>query len=958
MQSRSLRVTHILQNRQAKSKRHQVSTSVLGRKIFLAFSAVLAVGLTVLLVWSGVILGSVSRNLPDISQLPQMLNPTFGSLLTPTLILDRTAQVQIDQLGTGNFSQEFLSISLSAPHHFSQALLQTFVLAFQPDFWSSPGVRLDHLTDPIPSTIAERLVHDLLLWDETDGTSKSLRMRLLAFQVVAVYGREQTLEWFLNSLYFGHNILGVEEASQAFFKQSASQLDMAESAILVAIANSPALNPWDAPQQSKLLQEELLTRLFVEGKLAQSDYTQARAESLTFQKEPFLPSTIYSGFTQLLTSQLEGSFADHRLERGGLTIVSTLDVDLQEQSVCVLHTRLSQLEMKPSDFSLPSGKTCQANQWLVPTHSLTSSFPENLNGSVVILDPQTGQVLAMIADESLNSFGDSLQAHSPGSSLTPFIATAAFSRGFSPASLLWDIPSLNDGTNPQAIQETFQGPVRFRIALGEDLLRPVIQVRDQLGTDIVWKLAEPFGITDIAQSGTTGDLLYSGGSLSPLRLAQAYSVFANLGSMSGWRTEASRNLAAVSVINVLDSKGEPFWSPVTESQPVLSSQLAYLVHDVLSDNQGWQSDVWQQISPSINRPAGVKLGKTSDGKNAWAIGYTPQRVTVVWLGLPDSSSPVRLEAKDAGDIWQAVMIKANQNLPVLGWSIPIGISSVTVCNPSGLLPTRTCPFTVPEIFLNGNEPTQVDNLYQEVSINKETGRLATVYTSPTLVEQKLFMIVPAEARSWASAAGIAIPPTEYDQVPVTFTNPQVQIEQPAMFSVVSGKVEIRGTASSENFKSAWVEVGQGIDPSSWLKPGETFTSPVSDGLLATWDTQGLSGLYAVQLNVLHQDQTFDSTVIQVTVDNTPPVVVSIYPKSNDTLATPSANWIVLLASASDDIGLDRVEWWLDGVKVGVRYVQTFSLPVHITTGHHTLRIRAFDSAGNMSQTEPYQFDVK
>ena len=499
--------------------------------------------------------------------LPQMLNPTSGSLLRPTLILDRTAQTEIDHLDTGILSRKFISTSQAAPEHFSPVFLKTIVQAFQPDFWSSTGIRIDHWTDATPSTIAEQLAHNLLLWNEPEGESKTVRMRLLALQVVVVYGREQTLEWFLNSLYFYHNILGAEEASQAFFGKSASQLDLAESALLVAVANSPALNPWDAPEQAKLLQEQTLTRLFVEGSLSQSDYTQAMSEKLNFQKEQVYPATIYTGFTHLITSQLDNSFSNHRLERGGLTIVSTLDVDLQGQSVCVLQARLSQLEMKPDEFSLKAGKTCQADQWLIPVHTLTSSFSEKLGGSIVILDPQTGQLLALVADEMLNSMGDSLQSHSPGSTLTPFVATAAFSRGFSPASLLWDIPgaAADIGISSQAEQETYQGPVRFRMALDKDLLRPVSEVQHQLGSDIVWKLAEPFGLGDLSQSGSPDEILYSGGSLSPLRLAQAYSVFANLGSMAGWHPDESQNLAAVSVINVLDAEGELLWSPSTES---------------------------------------------------------------------------------------------------------------------------------------------------------------------------------------------------------------------------------------------------------------------------------------------------------------------------------------------------------------------------------------------------------
>lgn len=926
---------------------------------FLAISSLLILGFTFFLVWLIVIFSSAAHNLPSISELPRLLDPKTGSLLQPTRFLDRTAQIEIGQLNVPGINRKFLIVSNNQVDRFSPELIQTAIQVLEPGFWSSPGIRFDRLKDSVASTLAEQLVHDLLLWPEPEGATKTLRMRILAIQVMATYGREKTLEWRLNSLYFGHNILGVEQAAQAFFGKSASQVDLAESSLLIAISSAPALNPWDAPEQAKLLQEQLLTRIYLEGGIGENDYLQAKSETLNLVKGPSIEPTLFSGFTDLLASQMDRFFANNRLARGGFSVVTTLDVNLQEQSACVLQARLAQLEMKPNPFSLTGDKSCQADHWLPILNTTHSSLTVDLAGSVVILDPQTGQVLSLLGDETLGLMGKSLQAHSPGSTLTPFIATVAFSRGFSPASLLWDVPSptMEGVVTPSEAFTSYLGPLRFRTALGRDILQPLIQVQQQVGENVFWKLIDPFGIPNLAQS-SSNSFIYSGGFLSPLRLAQAYSVFANLGSMVGWHPDEEENLSTIGVINVLDSKGEPFWSPSVEAQSVLSSQLAYLVHDVLSSSQGWQSEEWLQLSPPIKRPAGMKLSSTVDGQNTWAVGYTPQRLAVVWLGLLGASGSVRLEPQDAGDIWQTIMVYAHENLPVMGWNIPVGVNSVTVCDPSGMLPTDACPQTVQEVFLKGTEPTRIDTLYYEVSINRETGRLATVYTSPALVEKKVFMNIPPEARMWASTAGIPFPPTEYDQIPATEPNRHAHIIQPVGFSVVSGKVQIRGAVGGDDFKQAWVEVGQGINPTAWSKPGSTFETAVSDAVLATWDTQGLEGLYAIQLIVLHQDQTFDSSIIQVTVDNTAPLISSLYPKENDVITISGEEWIVLMATASDNISINRVEWWLDGSIAGLRYLEPFTLPTQIAPGQHTLMVRVYDSAGNLAQTDSFSFEIK
>ncbi len=190
-----------------------------------------------------------------------------------------------------------------------------------------------------------------------------------------------------------------------------------------------------------------------------------------------------------------------------------------------------------------------------------------------------------------------------------------------------------------------------------------------------------------------------------------------------------------------------------------------------------------------------------------------------------------------------------------------------VCDPSGMLPTKDCPSIVGEVFLTGNEPTQADTLYRSLAVNRETGYLATVYTPPQLVENRVYMVLPPEAQAWAKWANVPVAPAAYDAIQAEPINPDVRITSPALFAQIRGSAQIRGTASGADFESYRVLVGQGINPQDWIAVGDGSSTPVEDGLLATWDTTGLSGLYAVQLQVIRSDQRVDTSIIQVTVQD-------------------------------------------------------------------------------------------
>jgi hypothetical protein len=207
---------------------------------------------------------------------------------------------------------------------------------------------------------------------------------------------------------------------------------------------------------------------------------------------------------------------------------------------------------------------------------------------------------------------------------------------------------------------------------------------------------------------------------------------------------------------------------------------------------------------------------------------------------------------------------ASQNPSRDGWVIPADVSVINVCDPSGMLPTADCPNLVSEVFLNGNEPIQPDTMYRKYSVNRETGLLATVFTLPQLIEERVYLVVPSDARSWAEGAGLDIPPSNYDVIQSPRFDETVNIISPALFSEVSGEVEIRGTAAGADFVSYRLLIGQGLNPREWIQIADG-NEPVTNGLLADWDTSGLNGLYALQLQVVRADQRVDTAIIQVTV---------------------------------------------------------------------------------------------
>lgn len=941
---------------------------------------------------------SLTQGLPSLESLPALLDPPVGLLLQPTRLYDRSGEHLLLTLqNPAAAGGQYLPVEHSGSHspvvQSSQEpalpgiLISATLANADPTFWSHPGFFLDGR-----STLAQRLVSDLLLWNEPASLRKAVRERLLAAQLTARFGRQQVLEWYLNSAHYGRLAYGADAAAHLYFGKSASDLSLSEAALLAASAEAPALNPLDAPQASLERQQRLILSMRDLGLIREEQAAQAlREPPLISPTQGFNISSpvLGQGTAQILAGfvldQAGGEIQRARLERGGLQIITTLDYDLQLQAECATATQLARLAGLSVEQPATDGSACQSARLLPGQAGLGDQLFPGLAGEVMILAPQTGEILALVGSPASGS--SRLSSHAPGSLLTPFIYLTAFTQGMGPASLVWDVPGALPEPGMQNFDGQFHGPLRLRMALANDYLIPVARVLAQTGPENVLRTARQMGLSSVELSSQEEAVF---GRMTLLEASQAFGVFANQGLQAGrviGPEEAPANqvgalpglapLSAVVVKQVKDGAGRVWleWSS-SQLRPVISTQLAYLVTDILSDETARRPSLGHPNHLEVGRPAAVKPGRTMTGYDTWTVGYTPQLVVGVWLGTerrPDSSqAPAGTDGAVSGEaspalppppgaassLWHAIFQYASRGLPPQGWTPPPGINQLIVCDPSGMLPTTSCPATVREVFLAGSEPVQADSLYQTLQINRATGRLATVFTPNEWVDERVYLIVPPEARQWAQEAGIALPPEDYDLVSASpSTAPDVRINSPEMFAYVRGQVPILGQAGGEEFEFYRVQVGKGLKPREWLQVGENAAQPVSDGQLAVWDTSGLNGLFAVQLQVVRSNRLVETAVIQVAVDNQPPEALILYPDEGQVVSPNPSGRVTLRAKIEEELALSSVAFFMDDRPIAALRQGPFTVAWEASTGKHILRVEATDLAGNSNSAE-VNFEVR
>ncbi|MGC9399999.1 MAG: PBP1A family penicillin-binding protein [Anaerolineae bacterium] len=623
------------------------------------------------------------------------------------------------------------------------ALRQATIATEDANFYRHPGV------DPIAilralwynlragevrsggSTLTQQLVR-ILMFTPEERTERTLRRKLreaaLALRLGRRYTKDELLAFYLNEAYYGNLAYGVEAAAQAYFGKSVRDLDLAECALLAGLPQAPAAyNPLlDLPRAKE--RQSVVLRLMVDaGFITPAEADLARAEPLAFAAAPFPIRAPH--FVMTVRALLEQELGRERLEAGGLRIVTTLDVDLNEAARDIVRHRLSQLA------------TC---------HGALDTCPPGgynvRNAAVVALDPTTGEVLAMVGSPDYFSaaidgaVNGALALRQPGSSIKPVTYAAAFAEGaITPATMLLDVRTAFETREgqpyvPHNYDLRFHGPVRARVALASSYNVPAVRVLDQIGVETMADLAADLGFTTLGDTERLGlTLTLGGGEVRLLEEVAAYAAFANGG----------RRVTPVLVLRVEDAEGHVLWTPPSGlGERVLDPRVAYLITDILRDDHARLPTFGEGSVLDLSRPAAVKTGTTTDFRDNWTVGYTPGLVTGVWVGNADNEAMRHVSGvTGAGPIWRDVMEAALQGHPAQDFPRPDGLVDVEVCALSGLRPGPACPHRVIETFIAGTEPRETCDVHRRV-------------------DGRLLLDLPPEAQTWAREQGLASPPPE------------------------------------------------------------------------------------------------------------------------------------------------------------------------------------------------------
>ncbi|MEM7028320.1 MAG: transglycosylase domain-containing protein [Chloroflexota bacterium] len=604
------------------------------------------------------------------------------------------------------------------------------------------------------STITQQLARNLL-FSPAERTEISLTRKfreiILAWRLTQTYSKDEILTLYFNETYYGNLAHGIGAASNIYFGKSASELDLAECALLAGLPQNPVIfNPLENLAGAKARQADVLTLMVKHKMFDEETANLAGNEKLQFAAIPFPIKAPH--FVMYVRGQLEKQFGLEAIYTQGLQVHTTLDLTLQRQAEQTVRFRLAELS-KPEPG--------------VP--------PRNVrNAAVITLDPATGEILTMVGSPNYfepridGAVNATVAPRQPGSSIKPLTYAAAFDptwaerynyQPLTPATLMLDVRTAfqtKEGNPyvPQNYDRRWRGPVLLRESLAASYNLVAVKVLDYIGLPALIDLSRQMGITTFDEAEAFGlALTLGGGEVHLMELTAAYAAFAN----GGYQVEPT------TIQKITQQDGQILYQPQRDRIPaVLDAKTAYLITDILSDNLA-RAGAFGEGSPlRLPFPSAAKTGTTTDFRDNWTVGYSPHFVTGVWVGNADNE-PMRHVSgiTGAAPIWRDVMTAIHKDRPKQAFAIPEGLTTETVCALNGLLPSEGCRYTLDEIFITGTQPSQQDDWHRLATIDRRTGLLAGSACSSDLTLTRWFVQYPLEAKSWVERQQIDQMPDQY-----------------------------------------------------------------------------------------------------------------------------------------------------------------------------------------------------
>ncbi|NWG21833.1 MAG: transglycosylase domain-containing protein [Chloroflexi bacterium] len=562
------------------------------------------------------------------------------------------------------------------------------------------------------STITQQVIKNIVLSDEErqfeNRYQRKLTEIILAQELSERYEKADILELYLNEIYYGNLAYGIEAAANVYFDRPAKDLDLPQAALLAGLPQLPSvydpinyldggvlkgvrlddgwLNPaYRLPSGTpppKARQIAVLRQMVDEGMVSDQLARRAAAADLRFasQEVPLNAPHFVFYVRRLLEEEYGPQFANQ-----GLSIYTTIDLDLQRMAQEKAAERIQELEQRNIH-----------------------------NASVVILQPNTGQILAMVGSIDFNAtiptttpgeqgnvldgqVNVAVRERQPGSALKPFTYLAAMEHGLTPETIIWDVPTkfpllAGEWYEPQNYNGRWNGPVRMRTALANSLNMPAVKALKIAGIDDTIDLLQRAGISSLRRgSGFYGlALTLGGGEVTPLELTAAYNTLASGG----------RYYPPAAILKIVDTTGrtlQEFRPP--RRAPTLNPDHVAIINDILSDDTA-RAPVWGLNSKlKLSRPAAVKTGTSNDWRDAWAVGYTPYVTVGVWTGNNNNEPTAKVESLTGGGvIWHNIMEElfvSPTYQQLLAEPYPDGRLPLDFTRPSWLVRKPICPLPGP-----------------------------------------------------------------------------------------------------------------------------------------------------------------------------------------------------------------------------------------------------------------------
>ncbi|MBP9691005.1 PBP1A family penicillin-binding protein [Candidatus Woesebacteria bacterium] len=601
-----------------------------------------------------------------------------SELATPEQLMNKnnTGLILMDRAGKSFFKQEQArEIKIYPIANMPKYVPQAFIAIEDDQFYNHPGFSIRGISRAVianfrntgysqgGSTITQQLVKNALLTSEKTLTRKYQEL-ILSLEIERRYSKNEILEMYLNSIYFGSGAYGIEEASQTYFDKDVSQLTVAEAAILASLPKAPSsLTPFGGDRKRLFERQALI--------LEKLGYDPGKESEVTFaEPKESTQTSLAPHFAVWLRDYLYQKYGEDTVDRLGFRVVTTIDRSMQE-----------------------TGET------LVKQHIANLGRRDATNAGIVSINPQTGEILTMVGsvdwnNEEFGKYNIAFANRQPGSTFKPIVYAEAFTKGKHPSDIIKDEPINIAGYEPRNSDGTFRGDITIREALGNSLNIPAVKLLEFVGVKNAINLAHDMGITSLSSDQDFGlSLVLGGGEVQLFEITRAYGVFATSGELvpSHPILEITDKLGNViyryrpqtsEEEEFLKSK-EPFEAKHiggTKKQSVLDSAVAYLVTAILSDNDARKATFGESNWLTLGRPAAAKTGTTNDFKDAWTIGYTPDIVTGVWVGNNDGSPMSGLfGSQAAAPIWHGFMLAAHKGKETKPFEKPSSLVEVKIC---------------------------------------------------------------------------------------------------------------------------------------------------------------------------------------------------------------------------------------------------------------------------------------